>query len=145
MSVSLSKTKGRPLGDLLKAFWHAGYCLASTKLVNPIASAITLTNPLGQPLKVSGSNYVFVQDGDESNTTAILLHDKPIVLSSAGTTDELYPILVRGPALIDKDALPATDVNGDALTASTIVTALAGLSPKIIGLSEPSKTSTQTD
>lgn len=144
MAVSISKTKGRVLGDLLRAFWHAGYCIGSYKLVNPIASAITLTNPLGQPLKVSGANYVFVQDGDEANVTALLLHDRPILLTSSGTTDELYPVLLRGPALIDKDALPATDVNGDALTIATLVTALAALSPKIISLVEPTKVSTQT-
>ncbi len=142
MTVSLSQTKGRTIADVVRWMVHQGFCIVSSKLVNPIASEIEL-NPVGQPVKVSGANHVFVQDGDEANATGLVMYDKKIIIRANATTDELYPILKRGPALIDEDALPSNDINGDAFTVSTLVTAYAALNIRV--QQEPAKTSTQTN
>lgn len=141
-STTMTRPGGTYLGDLLRNEWHPGYCCVSAKLVNPLAGALTNFNPIGQPVKASGANFVFVQDGDEANAIGLVLHDKPISVPGSGTdggvSAEKYMILRRGPALIAEDAIAAgatvagDDVNGDALTIATIVTALAALSPPII-------------
>lgn len=145
MSVSILKTKDKSLGDVFQSLYHPAYCVESYKLVNPIAAEVDLENPCGQPVKASGGNRVFVQDTDEANATGLLMWDKPISFTASQTTDFPYPILVRGPAVINQDSLPTTDINGDAFTIATLVTAYAALSPKIIVQREPTKTSTQSD
>lgn len=142
MAKSKTFTKGRSLGDVFKWLVHPGFCLVSAKLVNPLATALDLTDPVGQPLKASGANYVFVQDLDEANAIGLLYHDKPIALAGSATSEELYAILLRGPALIDKDALPLLDVNGTAFTVATLVTAYAARD--IQAQSEPTKFLQQT-
>lgn len=144
MARSTTLTQGAVQGDLLKEFMSPGYNFVEGKLVNPVAVAKTGWNPIGQPVKASGANFVFVQDTDEANAIGIVLHDKPINLAASATSADRYLILRRGPALIDKEQIAGTDINGDALTKATIVTALAALSPPIIGLSEPATSKTQT-
>lgn len=132
MARSITKERSKVLGDLLRAFYHPGYCFVSAKLVNPVAAALESFMPLGQPVKASGANYVFVLDGDEAATIGLVLHDKPINLGASATSDDLYLILVRGPALVSFGDLPALDIEDDALTEATIRTALAALDPPII-------------
>jgi len=144
MAISSSLTKGKVLGDIFKWLLHPGFNLVSAKLVNPVAVVQALTSPAGLPVKASGANYVIVQATDEANAIGLLYHDKPIALAASGTSDLLYPFLIRGPALIDKDALPTHDVAATpvAYTNATLVTAYAARN--IIAMSEPTKTSTQT-
>lgn len=144
MTISTSVTKGKTLGDVFKWLMHPGFNLVSAKLVNPVAAAMTITSPVGLPVKASGSNYVIVLATDEANAIGLLYHDKPITIGSSATSDLLYPFLIRGPALIDKDALPTADVavSPGTYTNATLVTALAARN--IIAMSEPTKVSTQT-
>jgi hypothetical protein len=150
MARSTTKTSGKVLGDLIRAAYHQGYCYVSGKLVNPSATALAGVSVLGQPVKASGANYVLVLATDEANAIGIVAHDKPINLALSGTSDDLYLILRRGPALIDYDALPLKDTAagggdaGTAFTIATLVTALAALSPPIIALRELTPTKTQT-
>jgi hypothetical protein len=144
MAISQLLTRARALGDVFKWLMHPGYNLVSAKLVNPVAAAITITDPCALPVKASGANYVIVLATDEANAIGLLYFDKPITLGISATSALLYPFLIRGPALIDKDALPANDVavSPGAYTNATLVTALAARN--IIAQSEPTKTSQQT-
>lgn len=144
MARSTTLTQGFVLGDLVKAVWDHGYSFVEGLLVNPVAVAKTGWNPIGQPVKASGANFVFVQDTDEAAAIGLVAHDKPINLGASATSADRYLILRRGPALYDKAVIAAADINGDALTASTIVTALAALSPPLIALTEVTPTQTQT-
>lgn len=149
-----SVTKDRPaatyLGDLIRAEWHRGYNYTSSKVVNPSATAITAQMALGQPVKVSGANHVFVKATDEANATGLFAHDKPITLAGSATSDDLFLILKRGPALIDQDALPLKDMDagggsaGTSFTIATLVTAYAALTPPILVQRELSPTKTQS-
>ena len=144
MAISTKLTRGRVLGEIFKWIMHPGYNLVSAKLVNPVAAAMTITSPAGLPVKASGANYVVVLATDEANALGLLYWDKPITIGASATSDLLYPFLIRGPALIDKDALPANDiaVSPAAYTIATLVTAYAARN--IISMSEPTKTSSQT-
>lgn len=144
MAISTSLTKGRALGFVFKWLMHPGFNLVSAKLVNPVAAAMTITDPCGLPVKASSTNYVIVLATDEANAIGLLYYDRPITIGSSATSDLLYPFLIRGPALIDKDALPANDiaVSPAAYTIATLVTAYAARN--IIAQIEPTKTSTQT-
>jgi hypothetical protein len=152
MTRSIDKTRpaGSYLGDLLRAEWHRGYCCVSSKLVNCSSTAITGQLILGQPVKVSSSNHIFVKATDEANATGIVLDDRLLTLAGSGTTDEPYLVLKRGPALIDQDALPTKDMDagggtaGTAFTIATLVTAYAALSPPIIVQRALSPTKTQS-
>ncbi len=152
MTRSSTKTRaaGSYLGDLIRAEWHRGYSYVSSTLKNPSATAITNINPLGQPVKVSSSTRVFVKATDEAAATGIVAYDKPITIAGSATTVEEYLVLVRGPVLIDYDALPLKDMDagggeaGTAFTIATLITAYAALSPPIIALRELTPTKTQS-
>lgn len=154
MTQSIDKTRpaGSYLGDILRNEWHRSYCCVSGKLVNPNGAAsgnLVGFNPIGQPVKASGANFVFVLATDEANAIGIVAYDKPITLAFGATSELPYLILRRGPALIDKDALPLKDVAlgggsaGTAFTVATLVTAYAALSPPIIAQVEVTPTKTQ--
>ncbi len=152
-SSTKSRAAGTYLGDIVRAEWHRGYNAVSGKLVNPNGAAsgdLTGFNPVGQPVKASGANYVFVLATDEASAIGFVAFDKNINLAHGATSDDKYLIMIRGPLLIDKDALPANDValgggaNGTAFTIATLLTAYAALSPPIIKQVEVTPTKTQT-
>lgn len=152
MARSTTKTRGAgvALGDVIRNIWHPAYNYVSGKLVNPSATALAGVYVTGQPVKASGANYVLVLATDEANAIGLVAHDKPINLGASATSDDLYLILRRGPALIDYDALPLKDTAdgggdaGTAFTIATLVTAYAALSPPIIAQRELTPTKTQT-
>jgi hypothetical protein len=138
-------TKGRTQADVFRHVHHQSYCLASGKLVNPDATARAAQNLCGQPVKASGANYVLVKAGDEANAIGLVFSETGLVaLGVSEVTTKKYAILLRGPAVIDRDSLPALDVAGGSLTVATIVTALAARNPAIIPVDQPDTTSEQT-
>lgn len=139
-------SKGRTMGDVVRYVLHPGYCIVSAYVVNPNAAAYAAQNLVGQPVKASGANYVFVESTDEAAVIGLFMHDKPVALGVSETTTIKYPILVRGPALVDQDSLPVNDVAGVAFdTVAQLVTALAALDPPIIAVRQPVTESEQTD
>lgn len=144
-SSTKTRSAGTYLGDLIRAEWQRGYNYVSAVVKNTGSSNVLGMNLLGQPLKVVSTVHNFVLTTDEANTTALFAHDKPMPsLAAAATSDDLFLILKRGPAIIDQDALPVTDVNGATLVPATIATALAALSPPIIAVREHATTKTQS-
>lgn len=152
MTRSSTKTRagGTYLGDLIRYEANRGYNYVSGKIVNPSSTDIVGQLALGQPVKASGSDFVFVKAGDEAATIGLFADQRPINLDGSATSDDQFLILRRGPATVAKEAIPAKDMDagggddGTALTAATIVTALAGLSPPIIALDPLTPTKTQT-
>lgn len=137
-------TKGKSLGDIVKWLAHQGYNCESRVFRNTSGGALANVQILGQPTKMSSAKVVPVLATDEANATGICLHDEKITL--ANNTDLSYPVLVlrRGPAFLNKDALPTADVAGTNFTVTTLVTAYAAFSPPIICQTEPATTETQT-
>ncbi len=143
--ASNTRAAGTYLGDLIRAEWHRGYNYVSAVVKNSGSSNLLGARLLGQPMKVISTVHNFVLTTDEANTTALFAHDKPMPsLAAAATSDDLFLILKRGPALIDQDALPVLDVNAATLVPATIATALAALSPPIIAVREHATTKTQS-
>jgi hypothetical protein len=54
------------MGDVVRYILHPGYCIVSAHVVNPNAAAYAAQNLVGQPVKASGANYVFVESTDEA-------------------------------------------------------------------------------
>jgi hypothetical protein len=96
---------------------------------------------VGTPLKLVATQWTIVLASDESNTGGLFIGDDAQAINESlaqnAITKEMFPILVRGPALINKSVLPATDPNSASYTIATIVTALAALSPPIETMVEP--------
>lgn len=140
-----TQTQPRRLGDLLIWEPHSGYCRNSVNIKNASGSAVDITDPVGYPLKVSAGVYELAFAGDEANVVALLLYQNEISLAAGAST--LFPvgIIVRGPVILDYSAgLPTLDAAGAAFTISTIVTALAALSPPMIAYAEPTIQTTQS-
>jgi hypothetical protein len=143
MATPLSK--GRTQGDIFRHVHHPSYCLVSAKLVNPDATARAAQSLLGQPVKASGANYVLVKSTDEAAAIGLVFSEGLIALGASEVTAKKYAILRRGPAVIDRDSLPANDVAGTAFdTVAELVTAYAALSPPIIPVDQPDTYSEQT-
>ena len=137
-------TKGRTLGDVVRNLWHPAYCMGEFFLVNPNAVAYAAQSLVGQPVSISGDEATLLEPGGEANAEGILMHPGLLELGISETTDKKYPVLLRGPALIDQDSLPLEDLAGVAFTVATLVTAYAALDPPIIVQRQPTTLSEQT-
>lgn len=142
MALSEELSIGKTLGDVVKHIHHPSINLVSAKIVGAAGQASVDANLMGQPVKASGANYIFVLAADIANAIGILYSQERITLAAAGVSERPFAILIRGPATVDKDALPTLDVVGSAITNANFVTALAARD--IISLTEPTKVSTQT-
>ena len=142
MAISEQLSSGKRVGDIITYIQHPGINYVSGKLVGAAGQASVDANLVGQSVKASGANYIFVLAADIANALGILAHDGPLTLAAAAVTDRPYKILLRGDAIVDKDALPATDVVAGAINNANFVTALAARG--IIAQSEPTKVNTQT-
>ncbi len=100
----------------------------------------------GSPLNLNGTQWETINVGQESTADGILVDSRPIpALGIAGITELEYQILVRGPALVNLDAI-AEDPDGTtgAYTAATLEARLLALVPPIIVLREPVTQGVQT-
>jgi hypothetical protein len=103
---------------------------------------------VGTPLTLTAGQYGVMQTGSESSLAGFFLGNDPDripeALAANAITVGKYQILVRGPALIDKDLIPTVDGDGGSLNVTSIMTAANALG--IYALNEPtaSATSTQT-
>lgn len=140
-----TQTQPRRLGDLLIWEPHSGYCRKSVTIKNAGGSAVDILDPVGYPLKLSGSIYELAYAGDEASVVALLLYQNEISLAAGATTLFNVGIIVRGPVILNySQGLPTVDAAGSAFTISTIVTALAALSPPMIAYAEPTIQATQS-
>jgi hypothetical protein len=104
----------------------------------------TVSNSSGEEMVLSAGypmdDNVPVVDGQEANTDGLLIEK---VVIPDGESRKVA-VLARGPATINRDALPTTDYTGDAFNVGTIATALGNLSPKVIVRREPTTQEIQT-
>jgi hypothetical protein len=144
-----------PLTDRVRSYelvrWEPDmrYTRTAGTVKNPSATALAAGGLIvGMPLKLVSTQWTIVLATDEANTGALFLGDDsasiPEALAQNAITQQAYPILVRGPALINKSVIVAKDPAGTAYTVATIVTALAALSPPIQTLVEPPAATTTT-
>lgn len=134
-------TSTAKLGDLLKMETDYRYTRRAGTWTNGTGSSVTLR--LGQPFSVDESTGVLteVDDGSEANVEALLLTPVDVVVANGESVD--LSVLVRGPALINKDALPDTAIDGGTFDKGALATALEALSPPIMTLVEPASSATE--
>ena len=124
------------IDDIIRYEMYDGYCRASVTVHNRTGSTITLADVMGQPVRNDTSvtgDYMFCQATAESYCTGLCLHRGGFnVANLANLGTFKTKVLVRGPVIIDKTMLPATDVLGATFTIATIITALQGLVPPIV-------------
>lgn len=125
------------------------YNIVPVTVYNRTGVAITASDVMGQPLRpdssVSGA-YRFLMSTEESYCNGILLHDGGFNITNLANAGHFASkALIRGPAIINKNALPTKDVGGtNSFTLATLVTALLGLNPPILPNAEMTPTVTQS-
>lgn len=137
------KTQNRSLTALLRYEVNPDFTREEITLRNGTADAVTLTDPVGYPLKYVSGKYLLALAGDEGTVDALLLATEDFD-AVAATTDFAGKQLaiVRGPAIVSKAGIKTVDVAGDAFNVTTIIATLAALQIQVH--SEPVKQQEQT-
>lgn len=139
-------TQGQHVSDFLKWFVDERYCMlaATIKNVTGVTVAAGAIVP-GTPLKLNGSQWETTDAADAGTVDGFYVDQRRHEsLVDDAITAKRYAILVRGPALINKNAIPVNDltVTPDPYTLATIVTQAATLG--IQCLAEAATVETQT-
>lgn len=104
--------------DLLKWVCNQEYCVGTILLTN--AGATELKVQIGTPLALDGTPVAAASIAD---VKAISLENAFV---SAGAK-QICKVALRGPALLNADALPTTDTAGAAIAQAAFITALQAL------------------
>lgn len=108
--------------DFLKWEVEPRYCRAAGTIKN-IANADLAAGDIvpGTPLKLNGSNWEIALAADKDTVDGFFIDERKSEAIDAGETSvKEYQILARGPALVNKDAIPTLDPDGGALTAGNV-------------------------
>lgn len=138
-------TEAPRVSDVLKWYVEERFCFATYQIKNDSGVAIAQGGIVpGTPLALANGVMETIESGEEATVDAIFIDDRTVpAIAIAGTTVKQYRVLVRGPALVNKDALLAADFNGaTAYTLADLVTQLATLDIQV--LAEPATKETQT-
>lgn len=126
-----AKIKRYSLGDFVLSEVDPLVSRVSGKLVNTEVSERSLTlsatrtgGAMGYPLVDNGNGtWDLALLATQANIDGYLLWSDDITIAASGTTTEKYPILVKGPAVVNKeffDTVHADDVAGGTFTANTV-------------------------
>ena len=137
----------RPRGsDFLKSYWDDRYNFESVRIknmsgTNQDAGAIKV----GTPLNNNSGTWETLDDAAESSADGWVVDDRVIpALANNATTDLEYKVLVRGPAIVNLDAIaPALDGN-NAYVLATMKTRMEAMNPPIVCLRDAGTSTTQT-
>jgi hypothetical protein len=137
------------LDDVIRhEYENFGYTRKPTTIHNRTGATITSPDVMCQPVRADSSvasEYRFLVAGEESYCTGLLIYNGSFAVTNLLNAGALKAaVLVRGPAIINKDALPAKDVSGGTLDHAALAAALAGLTPPILSNPEFPQTVTQT-
>lgn len=131
--VDNALTKRRDPSDLIKHEESQVICRFSAILENNSATALTADHDgLFQPVKIVGGKWNFVLATDEAATEGLYIGALNNGLAAAA--DSAFPeaAINNGPAAINRDVLPADDIDGTSLNIGTIITALEARGFKFI-------------
>lgn len=139
------KTKNKVLADLLRYESNPLYTRESAPIRNASGATVTLTNPLGTPLKLVGGVWTIAVIADVAIIDGFLLETDDLdPIAATTTTVKQFNILKRGEAILDIAGLPALDPVGATWVKATIATgALTRNVPPILIRNEPTLISTQ--
>jgi hypothetical protein len=127
------------VGDFLKWEVEERFTRVAAKIQNKTGAAIAAGAIVpGTPLNLNGSQWETINATAEAGIDGFFVdyrvHE---ALANNAITAKRYSILVRGPALIDKNAIPTSDLQASPVnyTLATIVTRCAALDIQV--LAEP--------
>lgn len=138
-------TEAPRVSDFLKWYVEERYCFATYLIKNDSGAAIAQGGIVpGTPLNLVTGVMETIESGEESAVDGIFADDRTVpAIAIGGTTALQYRVLVRGPALVNKDALLAADFNGaTAYVLADLVTRLAALDIQVLKDSVTSQTQT---
>lgn len=134
--------------DFLKHFYHPEYCFeVGTVKNNSSVDADAGDIGPGLPLLLNSTQWETVAAGSVSGMDGFFIGDGDVpceAIAAAATSVKSYRILVRGPAIVNLDAVPVDIDAGAAYNKTTIRTAIRAFVPPIMEYREPTQTSTQT-
>lgn len=135
-----TKTKDITVGDLLIHEESALYCRTLGTIKNGEATAVTLV--VGMPVIADSTNFELALAAEHASIVGILLEGGDTIALSSTSTKK-YPVLVRGPAVLNANKLPTADQADSAWSLANIKATLLTL--HIITKDEPTKSSYQTN
>lgn len=143
-----TKTSLQIIGDFVIHMESSEYCTLGAYVKNPAAGVrpnagvANLTQPIGYPVKLVGTDWTLLLATDEAAVLGFIMKGDPIVsLAASGTSPTRYQILRRAPAIINQDLIAATDVSAVAFTVATLKSTAKTLGFEL--RSAPVKTTTQ--
>lgn len=131
--------------DFVKTEWDQRYNRVAAPIKNMTGGAIVAgaITP-GYPLNLNGTTWETLDDAAESSADGFFVDDRITpALANNASTPLSYQILVRGPALVNLDAVPSS-IEGNAYDLAALETRMAALNPPIIVMREPTSTTEQT-
>lgn len=127
------------VGDFLKNEYDERYNRVAGTIKNVAGNTIAANSMIpGQPLTLNATQWETAVAGGEAAVDGFLVdsrgHEE---LADDAITEKEYSILVRGPALVNPDAMPAQDLvtSPGTFNKTTLITTLASLG--IMVLREP--------
>lgn len=138
-------TEAVRVSDVLKWYVEERFCFASYRIKNDSGALIPQGGIVpGTPLNLVAGVMETIESGEEAAVDGIFIDERTVPeIAIAGTTVKQYRVLVRGPAVINKDALLDADFNGaTAYVEADLLTRLAALDIQV--LIEPATQQTQT-
>lgn len=126
----------RPMADVLKWEVHSAFCrLAGQTFKNTSGGALTIDSPVGLGVKLVGANW---EPAAVADIDGICIRGASVLdLANGAThTSDDFVILVKGPALVNKDAI--FDAGGYAYVEADLVAALLLLDIKVLEEAEQS-------
>jgi hypothetical protein len=128
-----TKTKSVTLGDLIISEDASPAVTRETKTVTN-SSGSEMTLEVGHPM----DDTTPVVSGDEANTDGVCL--AYTIIENGESAD--IPVMARGPAAINGNALPTTDYAGSSYTMSTLKSTIESLTIQV--REEPDEQEEQT-
>ncbi len=131
--------------DFLKKYWDDRYNfeVATIKNTNTAAATLGAIYP-GMPLHLNGTQWETIAAAGASGTNGFFVDDRASeAIASGATSVGKYKILVRGPGLVDLDAV-AKDLDNASITLATVRTAMRAFSPPLMELRDPAHTVEQS-
>jgi len=143
--IAKSDTNATTPGEFVYEMFSEVHCTKSAKVQNDStvggAAATNVAaglNPVGQPVRLASGVWEFSSEVliDAGTIHGVIIDDTPVLgqdnlgLAANATTIENRRILVKGPATINDNKIPTTDIYGTALDAAAkaaYITALNAL------------------
>lgn len=147
--ANLNQTKAISPWDGLLEYVSDLYSIEAGAVKNTHIGAVTITKSglIGMPVLFNDTTgqveLVAAASINTANAVIIEATGDITALAAAGVSAVKATVVRRGPAILRKSLIRATDAAGAAITLATVITALRAVSPPILLANEPATIVTQ--